>query len=165
MMALVFMLQTLVPTWALAEVSVRCVGAPAASAPCMKVVLPVGHDATSHFKCADMSCCRNAASLMKACKMAMSGDPGMTMQRQANTAALSAPKCLISIKPLTSPQSAATNMHRWLLKAAPALAPPAITHKIASPTALSNKVARRQTIPLLPTFSMASHGLRAPPLA
>jgi len=161
-LALLFAGQSLLPVAALAEISVRCVGAPASSEPCARMVVSLAGRQTIASRLSIMPCCRNMVSCRS---MAMGCDRNAGVVPRV-AAVLAAPKCLITVSPLSTTSTAAVpNVHRWLLHSAPALAPPAV-----GPVAVGLHYST--VFPLLPaSFSFsprllsASHGLRAPPSA
>lgn len=157
---LTMFVQAVVPARALADVSVRCVGASPMSAPCMHAILSVSGATPSQIRCSQMSCCRSKASLMRACGMAMSDSK---MSAPAN---LHATTCLITVKSLRSSQAAfAPVAQRWMLDAAPAAAPPAPAVSVAAPIEICVDTLRPHSVPASPGPSIHSHGLRAPPIS
>jgi len=162
---LCIMLQSALPVVALAQVSVRCVGVPVSAAPCMTAVMPISAAKPMQREMAGMACCRNKASLMQACHAAMTDRHTVLAFHNGVNTRVSAPTCIISIKPLTSPAPAGkTSIHRWLLDTVPALAPPACNYTISYPAEVSQAAFDRSAIPLFPNPHSASHGLRAPPV-
>jgi hypothetical protein len=157
--ALIVALQTVFPAVALAEVSMRCAGMPASSS-CAKEVLPVTNTEKANF--ANMPCCRHMAAMRQACPMDMAIG---SVQMPVKVMTVSSPKCLISINPLSSSQPVVIrSVHKWLLNAAPALAPPSNFYSLTSFTTI---IIARQPQPnslALAHFAL-SHGLRAPPVA
>lgn len=160
LLALFFTGQSLLPVAAFAQVSVRCVGAPASSAPCAQGTFATANAAAISEHFATVACCRMMAhcSMLAAGNCAQSPVPG--------TSSLSATKCVVSVNLLnTKPATLGLQAHRWLLWSAPALAPPA--------RAVSLIPAKSSLATLFPTgpFSLPvsvsthSHGLRAPPVA
>ncbi len=162
--ALFLLAQALSPMAALAEVSVRCLGA-SSPMPCARAVLPVADGVSATLHTAEMSCCRTMPhcrmrpALMSACVHA-SPVP-------SSRVTVSAPECLVSITPLTVRDTACVTPagHHWLLHAAPALAPPALA-SLSVPLAVASLFA----FPLPfdsppPALPITSHGLRAPPCA
>jgi len=168
-LALLFAGQSLLPLAAFAEVSVRCVGAPASSKPCAQGVFAVPGRADIAKRFEVLPCCRH-----------MTGCP--TMARCLQTAAAAnlrgsaaalparaffwfAPKCLVSIRLLnTKPASLASQSPRRLFQSSPALAPPVLpTAPVALIIAITAFIPN--TINLPASLSTHSHGLRAPPCA
>ena len=163
---LAIVIQTAVPYSALADVTVRCNGAPASAIPCAHAIVPMNGMADSPTQCPSMVCCRRQAIPMRACheKMAMSPGAAQGMTPSASQA-ISAPKCSIAIRPLgTSVPIVSSRIHRWMLDASPSTAPPASGYAIDR---LSDDVAaiisRPQSHALAPRRPSATHGLRAPP--
>ena len=159
--AVAMTMQAIAPSIALAQVSVRCVGASAAAEPCAKAVLALDSAAPEQFKCADMSCCRSKAKLMRACNMAMN-----SMQSTSPfVSATSTPRCLISITPIGSSQPAnKVILNRWLVTTSPALGPPSeMTTDVSR--AISISFPRPRPNHLSTSIFTRSHALRAPPVA
>ncbi|WP_119320383.1 hypothetical protein [Capsulimonas corticalis] len=164
LVVLAIALQSVAPRLAFAQVSVRCAGATAASKPCMQAVLPITSDTPAQMKCANMACCRNRASLLRACRMGMSMPPAHLAGRSLHTVA--APStCLISIKRLSAAAPAARNMRRWLLDASPAAAPPTPSASSITCPVVARNLPLPSSVSLSTRYFHLSHGLRAPPVA
>ena len=164
-LAALVIVQSLAPMAGLAEVSVRCAGAPASSAPCMRGIIAGAATTAPLTRCADLRCCRSMATLMKTCRMAMEHPAGDTPSPPPALTRLAGPQCLISIKPLSTSQPAiARNAHRWLLHSAPAQAPPCFAAVLPVPTCRAS-VPLPPSCPLPSRVLVTSHGLRAPPAA
>ncbi len=162
LLALLFAGQLLLPVAALAEISVRCVGAPASSASCAHGTFALADTAaiTKHFS--GLACCR----MMANCPTMATGGCGPTSAPVSHGFSVSAPKCLVTVNLLNarstplSPQA-----HRWLLLSSPSLAPPAIRPAAVIPSASSAVSFSTASFHLPPSVSTHSHGLRAPPAA
>lgn len=160
-LALIFMGQSLLPVATLAEISVRCVSAPAASVPCAHMVVSLNDRKTIASRLSRLACCRN----MIACRLMASGCEAKVSAAPRQAFALSAPKCLITISSTTAPNAVMMpNGHKWMLHSSPALAPPAIYAAVVLHPAI---ISSDPHVPfsLSPRLLTASHGLRAPPCA
>jgi hypothetical protein len=157
--AVLFLLQSLTPFTALAEVNVRCAGSPS-SAPACAHMLVAATDTTSVKHClSTMACCARMSP-----KMQMGMSQCAKMNLSADAASVSNPaKCLLSVKILASKTVATTSAEqRWVVITALALKPP-----INYPVVIASRSIRHLTCTPLchPTLFVSSHGLRAPPLA
>ena len=161
--AVAMTVQAVAPSIALAQVSVRCAGAPVSATPCARAVLALDTGAPAVIKCPDMSCCRSKAKLMRACAMSMSMD--ITPPTSPAATAASMPRCVISITPFGSTQPANKVIHnRWLLTTAPAIGPPACVD-VSTPSPDSISIPLPKSAHLSASFFTRSHALRAPPVA
>jgi len=162
LLALLFAGQSLLPVAALAEISVRCVGAPASSAPCAHGTFALADTAaiTKHF--AGLACCR----MMANCPTMPADGCAPTSAPVSRGFLVSAPKCLVSVS-LLNPKATTLSpqAHRWLLLSSPSLAPPAarpVAVTLSAPSAVTFSTA---PFHLPPSVSTHAHGLRAPPAA
>lgn len=162
LLALLLAASSWVPMPGRAEAQMRCAGASPNSAPCVRTELPAGLTQKQVYGRL-MACCRSRRG-----GCAMSQDCPMRPSAQATAAhrsSLSARRCLVTVRVATFPTALTARRDRWLLTAAPALAPP------ASAQALSLSV--RPSLPTFWTYSPVlsphiaphQHGLRAPPAA
>lgn len=162
LLALLFAGQSLLPVAALAEISVRCVGAPASSAPCVHGTFALTDKAaiTKHF--AGIVCCR----MMANCPTMAADGCGPTTAPVSRGPSVSAPKCLVTVNLLNArPTTASLQAQRWLLLSSPSLAPPAVRPApitLSTPSAVQSSTA---PFHLPPSVSTHAHGLRAPPAA
>ncbi len=162
LLALLFAGQSLLPLAALAEISVRCVGAPASSKPCARMVVSPADRQTIASRLSVMPCCRNMVS----CRSMAVGCDHNTGVVSRVASVLTAPKCLLTVNPLgTTSAVSVPSLHRWLLHSAPALAPPAARPVAVSLPRVSISPLRPASFSLSPRLLTASHGLRAPPSA
>lgn len=153
LLALLLAGQSLLPASALAFVEMRCLNAPASAPACARVAVPVSGTSfacsqrVSMANCAEMPCCR-----------------ARKMLPTPRRAALSAPTCLLSITPAVGERATLAPGHaRWLLDAAPSLAPPA--SRAAAVVLLSPRSRRSLPAPgLFARLFSHLHGLRAPPV-
>lgn len=163
--AFAIMFQTVSPTWALAEASVRCANAPMSASPCMRAVVTMSGPTASHVQCADMACCRNKSSVMRACSLAQPTAyvPGSRSAFQTMRS-LEPVRCIITIRALGSSQPALSQKSTHAFSASV----PAIT--TASPSVLAQwttnplQRVRANFPPSVITHQIDSHGLRAPPV-
>ena len=159
-LVLLFTGQSLLPAATLAQVSMRCVGAPVSSAPCAQDTIVSTDSAMTAKHFSGLACCR-----------AMSHCPLMALGIHKSSTTFSnlsvtAPGCLISVSLLnTKSATLGPQAHRWLLLAAPALAPPAVQSVSNFPVFLSKIQFSTVFFALPPSVSTHSHGLRAPPVA
>ena len=155
-LALTLTLQAVVPSIALAQVSVRCEGS---TLTCARVIVPADAASPAHIKCMDMTCCRHM-SKMPGCHMSMDMLAGTSP-----STSMAQPRCLISVTPVGSTQPASKiALHRSLLVTAPSTAPPS-TVAIVIPRPLSTSTARASSSPHRSSHFTRSHALRAPPVA
>lgn len=162
LLALLFAGQSLLPVAALAEISVRCIGAPASAAPCAHGTFALIDTAsiTKHFSA--LACCRTMVN----CPTMAAGGFSHTSVPVSRGSAMSPPKCLVSINLLNArPTAPSLQVHRWLLLTSPALAPPAA--RPASIAVSTPSSIQFSTVPfhLPPSVLTHAHGLRAPPSA
>ncbi len=171
-------LQSLPPAVGLAEVSVRCAGAPVSAPPCLEAVVSAVSPVRS-LKCAGMPCCRNMASSMKCavmpcCRRIAPTAParGLHSRVTLHPAAIgvprvfSTPACVVTVKPILTFQPATVrNIHCWMLNASPALAPPAIAQSLTAAGTPFHHLVQPPSESLLLRTLARSHGLRAPPAA
>jgi hypothetical protein len=158
--------QFVVPTLASAEVTMRCVGAPPSSAPCMRTTVIDGASMSAAMvKCASMPCCRHMAMMMNLGQMAMKPSIVYTPASASYVVHISGTKCLISIKLVNTPPSSVTvNNHRSQLNTAPTLGPP-VAQCVLQGQFASVPIARPHSDYKLFHRPIYSHGLRAPPIA
>lgn len=164
LLALLLGAQTLVPAAASAEAQMRCMDAAASSRPCARVPLPASGLTPQKAYTALMACCRMAKS---GCAMRQ-GCPAthgpQTVGTSPRRAVLSMSRCLVTIRvvPL-SRVSVAPRRAKWLLAAAPALAPPAVP----APSDRFAVVTEPHPSPLASAHPLRHlpclNGLRAPP--
>ena len=154
--AFLLLSQSLLPVSAQAYVTVRCVGASASSPNCARTLVPVEEGTPGRAYLAPMACC---AHMTRMCAMGH----GISTEASVYPAVVSSLPCLVTVSPLSTERSTATqNARSWMLDASPAHAPPAATAVSSLPV---------QTIARLPVNSFSllasafspSHGLRAPP--
>lgn len=163
LLALLFAGQSLLPVAALAQVSMRCVGALASSTPCAQGTFVTTDSAAITKRFARLACCRTMPNCPP---MAAPASVGQTAAVPARGFALVAPNCLVSVSLLnTKPAALGPQAKRWLLLSAPALAPPAIHPAPVALTAPAAVVFAEASFRLPPSVSTHSHGLRAPPAA
>lgn len=144
-----------------AEAQMRCVGASPLSAPCARAELPAAGLTERQVYAALMPCCR-----------AMRGQCAMTSDRLSHAhsgamrlVALSARRCLVSIRITAAPTPQAVRRVRWMLTAASALVPPVTAPNYPLPVAVSTPGFWVFSPVLSPHSAPALHGLRAPPVA
>jgi hypothetical protein len=162
LLALLLSVQAFVPLSASVEGQMRCAGMAASSRPCARISLPASGLTPQKAYTALMACCRMAKS---GCAMRQ-GCPAMhapqAHSRQSSQAALSAPRCLVTVR-LTSLRQTVLEPQRVTWLAAAALAPPAdspLTDYFAysTPSHFHPLVS-----PLPPLLLPCLNGLRAPP--
>lgn len=160
LVAVAVLLQAVVPMASLADVSVRCAGSAPTSKPCAHALVFAPNPTNVPTRICQMPCCHE----MPMCKMAC------CMKRHASapdsfrqTTVGASPRCIVTIKPLGAANSNLTPIkHRWLLRSAPSLAPPA-TPAVADLLADALPLHHYSPPELSPPYSSNSHGLRAPP--
>lgn len=161
LLALLFAGQSLLPVAALAQVSMRCVGAPASSAPCAQATVVATDSAAITKPFSRLACCRT----MPNCPgMAAPASVSQAVSRPVRGFSLVASNCLVSVSLFnTKPATLGPQAQRWLLLSAPVLAPPAV-HAVSvvldAPPAV---VFPEASFRLPPSISTHAHGLRAPP--
>lgn len=164
MLALILGVQSLAPAGASAQAFMRCAGASPSSPPCARAALPVAGLMTREAGDALMVCCR----MDKAKSATGQGCPmgAVRAARASRGAGVAAPCCLVSVV-LTPSSSAPPALHRfrWLLGAAPTLAPPAASAPGTWYVTSAAPLFWADTPTLLPLALSSSHGLRAPPAA
>ena len=159
-LALLLTGQSLLPAAALAQVSMRCAGAPASSAACAQDTVLSADPAVVSKHFAGLACCR---AMSHCASMALSVHRSATPMSRAS---LTAPRCLLSVSILsTKPAMLGRQTHRWLLLAAPALAPPVVRSVSLSPVSLPKIQLAPVSFALPPSVLTHLHGLRAPPAA
>lgn len=161
-LSLLLMGQSLQPVAVMAEISARCIVASSSRTLCSQTtVVAAGPTAASqHYD--GLACCKGMAH----CSMLMASQMGRLAKSSpvAQSLALSAPKCLVSINLFdVKPSALCPQLTRWFLRSAPALAPPVTcSDRIASRLLTSVRISSK-TFDLFPSATIYSHGLRAPP--
>lgn len=146
-----------------AEAQMRCAGASLHSAPCAHAELPAAGLTEKQVYDRLMACCRSmqgGCAMMQGCPMRQS-----TRNTASHRLALSARRCLVSIRVYTVPTTLAAPRARWLLTAAPALAPPMMEQALALPVRTSCPTFWTYSPVFSPQAEPHQHGLRAPPAA
>jgi len=162
-LALLFAGQALLPVSSLAEVRVRCVGASASAKPCAQGLFVVADMAHIARRFAGLPCCRNM-------KVADCPSRAIRVHHAGRLAALSLrdspSRCLVTIHAFrTGNAVAALPARLWLLRSAPAQAPPAFP-PVLFPGLTEAAFPAAPTAFILPSCSFfALHGPRAPPSA
>ena len=162
LLALLFAASSWMPMPARAEAQMRCAGVSPNSAPCARAELPAPGLTDTQVYRRLMACCRSmrgGCPMMRDCPMRPSA------QVASHRSNLSAPRCLVSIRAVSVPVNLAAPRTRWLLTAAPALAPPATVQTVVLPTLSSIPPYWTYSPVLSPHASPHQHGLRAPPAA
>jgi hypothetical protein len=158
-LALLVLLQGVVPTFASALITMRCAGEPVSAMPCASETL-TAPQATPTNIMALMPCCRGMAQAVVA-----AASTGNTSYPQS---IVFSRHCIVTVhwSPAGSRPVAAPSRARWLLSASPALAPPAREALYTIPADSSACPYAIDTGP--PSANqrhLLSHGLRAPPTA
>ncbi len=162
-LALLLAVSAWLPMPGRAEAQMRCAGASPHSAPCARAELPAAGLTEKQVYGRLMACCRSmqgGCAMMQGCPMQHSAQ-GAAVHR----AALSARRCLVSIRVSTVPTTLAAPRARWLLTASPALAPPVTEQALALPVQTSLPTFWTYSPVLSPHAEPHQHGLRAPPAA
>ncbi len=167
-LALLLLAASVMPTTARAEAQMRCVGASSRSAPCAHADIPAGLTEKQVYSTL-MSCCRSmphGCAMKRGCPMQSQKMQSQEPMASHWTQGLSSSRhCLVSVRAVTVPTTLASSRARWLLTAAPALAPPAFALACLLPSH-STLPAFRPDSPILPLLlAPRLHGLRAPPAA
>ncbi len=166
LLALLLSVQPLVPTAAYAEAQMRCAGMATSSRPCARIPISTNGLTAPKAYIALMACCHLAKS---GCAMHQ-GCPAMRGSQIIGTsprrAAFSTPRCLVTI--LASPASRAflaPQRAKWLLAAAPALAPPTASAPFDCCPAATESQSHPRAAIFPPRLLPYLNGLRAPPAA
>ena len=162
-LALLLALTAWLPMPGRAEAQMRCPGASSQSAPCAHTELPAAGLTEKQVYGRLMACCRSMRSdcnMMQGCPMTHSAQVA-----KLHRVALSARRCLVSIRVSTVPTTLAAPRARWLLTAAPALAPPVMAQALVLPIRTSCPAFWTYSPVLSPHAAPQLHGLRAPPAA
>ena len=182
LLALLLAASPLVPAPGRAEAQMRCPGASPQSAPCARIELPASGLTEKQVYSKLMACCRSMQSdskqsdskqsdskMMQSCPMQhfawVTALHHSIQEATFHRGTLSARRCLVSIRVSTVPTTLAAPRARWLLTAAPALAPP----EAAQALVLLVRPACPAFWTYSPVLSLHAapclHGLRAPPVA
>lgn len=162
LLALLFAGQALLPVAALAEISVRCVGAPASSAPCAHGTFALADTAAINKHFARLACCQ----MMANCPKMAAGGCGLISPPVSRGFSMSAPQCLVTVNLLNARSTTfSPQAHRWLLLSSPSLAPPVACPAPVTPSEPSAVRFSTASFHLPPSVSTHAHGLRAPPTA
>lgn len=147
--ALLLLAQSLLPVTAFADVSMRCAGM-AVATPCARMTVSLTSPRALASLLSQMPCCRAQLSC--------------PMTAQSTQFHLSSGHCLVTVQTrATSRAALMPSSHRWLLRHAPALAPPALPRfSPAAPASVS--LSAFHTADFSPP-AVSAHGLRAPPHA
>lgn len=157
--ALLLLVQSLLPSSAVALVSVHCVGMPTNAPACAQSVIPVEETTVAGTHLAAMSCCRQMGG-----HSSMSGCPH-TADLSPRPSMLSAPTCLVTVSPLSTERALSnTSVRQWMLNASPSLVPPTAS-LVQFPLCTAVVILPVCTFDLPPSQLTDSHGLRAPPAA
>ena len=162
-LALLSAVASCIPLPGLAEAQMRCPGASLRSVPCARAELPAAGLTERQVYGRLMSCCRSmrgGCAMMQDCPMRQS-----SRNTASHRSALSARRCLVSIRISTAPKTLVAIRTRWLLATAPALAPPVTAQALALPARASRRALWTYSPVLSPHAAPHLHGLRAPPIA
>lgn len=163
-LALLFFGQSLSPAAAVAQVSMRCIGAPASSPPCAQAAFAVADLSPVAARAACLPCCRMVTGCPMMAPHARTRSRGTARVRHPRLA--SRPLCLLSVKLLSiKPAARAPRARARQLASALALVPAAA---LLPNTARRAPAAAAFPAPACPLFASVlphSHGLRAPPAA
>lgn len=172
LLALLLVASSWVSTPGRAEAQMRCAGSSPQSPACARAELPTALSEKQVYGTL-MACCRSmqtGCATMWGCPM-MTGHPSshaIALHRDsaATRAALSARRCLVSVRVLApAPAAPAAHRLRWLLTASPALAPPVAVCAVACAPETACLIPWADRPSLSPHAAPASHGFRAPPAA
>ncbi len=146
-----------------AEAQMRCVGASPRSAPCARAELPAVGLTEKQVYGTLMFCCRSRRSgcaMMQDCPMRHTAS-----NQVVHRSTFSARRCLVSIRVATVPTTLVLPRARWLLTAAPGLAPPIMAQALVLPAQSSRPTFWTYSPVLSPHAAPHLRGLRAPPAA
>ncbi len=162
LLALLITASSWVPMPGRAEVQMRCAGASPHATPCARAELPAAGLIEKQVYGKLMSCCR---SMRGGCAMSQGCPMRSSTQAAAHRSSLSTRRCLVSIRVATVPTTLTAPRARWLLTAAPALAPPLSAQVVEMPAHRSLCAFWTYSPVLSPHAAPNLHGLRAPPIS
>ncbi len=163
-LALLFFGQLLSPAAAVAQVSMRCVGAPASSPPCAQAAFAVADLPLVAARAACLPCCRMVADCPMMTPPARAHSRGTARVMHPRLA--SRPLCLLSVKLLSiKPATLAQGARARQLASAHTLAPAAARLPSTAQRAPVAAAFPAPACPLPASVLPHSHGLRAPPAA
>lgn len=172
LLAVLLAVQSLLPTLASAEATMRCAGASPARRPCARIALPAAGVTPRTAYAALMACCRSkqdgcamrqgCETMRRGCALRPARHAGSTL----SPAVLAARRCLVSVRLLTASRSPLVRHHsRWLLIAPPALAPPVAPRPDTISPELICSLSGDNILALPSRHQPKLHGLRAPPVS